>query len=789
MWIWRLRGVTIELPQGRGYEFKENEILSPDGECHAFDHRAQGTVFGSGAGCVALKRLSDAQADGDHIWAVIKGSAINNDGAAKAGYLAPSVDGQAAAIGLALDASGVPADQIELVECHGTGTYLGDPIEVAALSEAYGKQTDKVDYARIGSVKTNIGHLDTAAGVAGLVKASLALHHGAMPPSLGYEAPNPAIGFEGSPFSVNAKLTPWPRRDTPRHAAINALGVGGTNAHAILSEAPVRAASEESDFPFHILCLSGRSKAALDANTTAIAAHLRDTSDELADISYTLKNGRRGFERRRVVVAETNTEASALLEAGDTRRVFTHEVLGADPEVVFMFPGGGAQYPNMARDLYETEPAFAEAMDRGLDHLAPQLDYDIRALWLPDGDPSDAGETLKKPSVQLPLIAIVEYALAQLWISWGVKPAAMVGHSMGENVAACLAGVMSFESLIDLVLLRGRLFDTVPAGGMLSVPLSLDAITPYLSDDLDIASVNGPELTAISGPDAALIELAARLNKDEVESQRIAIDIAAHSRMLEPILDEYRAFLATLDLQAPKMPFMSNRTGQPITAAQATDPDYWVGQLRHTVHFADCIETLSADQPRVYLEVGPGKALSSLAQMCANVKPAQVLASLRHPDQEIADDIYFFGIIGRLWACGVEADWDQIWGMRGATAFCCPPINSSVAPISSRRARKLLPKTSQMWHGWTIWRIGAVSPAGVRNMQMLIPIWMRPCKGLWARLGWFSLTSTVSQHLPLNACARLVRMLAWFRLATALPIAVRGYIHLPLSKAVWAMMR
>ncbi len=656
-------GVTIELPQGRGYVFKENEILSPDGECHAFDHRAQGTVFGSGAGCVALKRLSDAQADGDHIWAVIKGSALNNDGAAKAGYLAPSVDGQAQAIGKALDASGVSADQIELIECHGTGTYLGDPIEVAALSEAYRTQTDKVDYARIGSVKTNIGHLDTAAGVAGFVKASLALHHNEMPPSLGYEAPNPAIGFEGSPFSVNAKLTPWPRRATPRHAAINALGVGGTNAHAILAEAPIRAASEESDFPFHALCISGRSKAALDANTAALAAHLQaHPEQDLADVAHTLKNGRRGFERRRIVVAETHDEAATLLDAGDTRRVFTHEVLGVDPEVVFMFPGGGAQYPEMARDLYETEPAFAEAMDRGLDHLAPQLDYDIRALWLPDGETKAAAETLKKPSVQLPLIAIVEYALAQLWISWGVKPAAMVGHSMGENVAACLAGVMSFENLIDLVLLRGRLFDTVPAGGMLSVPLSLDATRPYLSDDLDVASVNGPELTAISGPDAALKALAERLIADEVESQRIAIDIAAHSRMLEPILAEYRAFLAGLNLRAPTMAFMSNRTGVAITAAQATDPDYWVEQLRNTVHFADCITTLSAEEGRVFLEVGPGKALSSLAQMCPAVKPAQVLSSLRHPEQKIADDMYFMGIIGRLWACGVEADWDQIWG-------------------------------------------------------------------------------------------------------------------------------
>jgi acyl transferase domain-containing protein len=657
-------GVTIELPQGRGYEFKENEILSPDGHCHAFDHRAQGTVFGSGAGAVALRRLSDAIADGDHIWGVIKGSAVNNDGAAKAGYLAPSVDGQTDAIVKALDDAGVAAQSIGMVECHGTGTYLGDPIEVAALTEAYRKTTTDTDFCRIGSVKTNIGHLDTAAGVAGFVKSTLALHHKQMPPSLGYEAPNPAIPFEGSPFSVNDTLRDWPQGIAPRRAAINALGVGGTNAHAIVEEAPARAPSEESDWPFHVLCVSGRSKSALDANTAALAAHMRAHPEQpLADVAFTLKNGRRGFEKRRVVVAETHEEAAALLEGGDTRRVFTHDLLGDAPEVVFMFPGGGAQYPGMARDLYETEPVFADWMDRGLAHLQPQLDYDIRALWLPEADQMDAAaERLKQPSVQLPLIAITEYALAQLWISWGVTPAAMVGHSMGENVAACLAGVMSFENLIDLVLLRGQLFDEVPAGGMISISAPLSAIEPLLGDGLDIASVNAPELIAVSGPQSALDAIQVRLADAGLEYQRIAIDIAAHSRMLEPILDRYRAFLAGLDLQAPQMPFMSNRTGQEITVDEATNPDYWVGQLRNTVNFADCIATLSAPRDRVYLEVGPGKALSALAQMSDGVKPAQAFSTLRHPDQDIADDMYFMSVIGRLWACGVEADWAQIWG-------------------------------------------------------------------------------------------------------------------------------
>ena len=657
-------GVTIELPHGRGYEFKENEILSPDGHCHAFDHRAQGTVFGSGAGAVALRRLSDAIADGDHIWAVIKGSAVNNDGAAKAGYLAPSVDGQTQAIAKALDAAGVAAQSIGMVECHGTGTYLGDPIEVAALTEAYRAETDATDFCRIGSVKTNIGHLDTAAGVAGLAKATLALHNKQIPPSLGYEAPNPAIPFDGSPFRVNDGLTEWTTQETPRRAAVNALGVGGTNAHMILEEAPERAAPEQSDWPFHVLCISGASKAALDANTSALAAHLRSHPEQpLADVAHTLKSGRRAFEKRRIVVAETHEEAANLLEQNDTRRVFSHEALGDSPEVVFMFPGGGAQYAGMARDLYETEPEFAEYMDRGLAHLAPQLDYDIRALWLPEAEKmGEATETLKKPSVQLPLIAIVEYALAKLWMSWGVQPAAMVGHSMGENVAACLAGVMSFENLIDLVLLRGRLFDEVPAGGMLSISAPLSAIEPLLGADLDIASINAPELIAVSGPQAALDAMQARLDGAGLEYQRIAIDIAAHSRMLEPILARYRDFLSKLDLKAPTGQVISNRSGQPLTAEQATSPDYWVGQLRNTVHFADCITTLSTPRKRVYLEVGPGKALSALAQMNAGVAPGQVISTLRHPDHEIADDMYFVSVIGRLWACGVEADWSQIWG-------------------------------------------------------------------------------------------------------------------------------
>jgi acyl transferase domain-containing protein len=654
-------GVTIELPQGRGYVFNEGEILSPDGHCHAFDHRAEGTVFGSGAGCVVLRRAADAIRDGDHIWAIIKGSAINNDGAAKAGYLAPSVDGQARCIAEAQAIAGVSGDEVSYVECHGTGTYLGDPIEVAALTAAFRETGQGVGHCRIGSVKTNIGHLDTAAGVASLIKVALSLHHRQLAPSLGYEAPNPAIDFDTSPFKVNDRLADW-QAPGRRVAGVNSLGVGGTNAHAVLAEAPLRPASEESLFPFQPLVLSAKSKAALDGASARLAAHLRAHPEQpLADVAYTLKEGRRAFEKRRVIVAESHEQAASLLEGADPRRVFNHDHLGEAPEVVFMFPGGGAQYAGMARDLYDTEPEFRDWMDRGLAILQPRLDYDIRALWLPEpGAEEAANQRLKRPSVQLPLIMITEYALAMMYQGWGIAPAALIGHSMGENTAACLAGVMSFEDCIGLVHLRGTLFDTVPAGGMLSVPLDQEALAPWLTGDLDLASVNAPGLCVVSGPDAALDDLAARLAREGVETSRIQIDIAAHSRMLEPILRPFGDYLRSIRLNAPTIPIISNRSGVPLTAAQATDPDYWVAHLRNTVMFRAGMDHLTAEPGRVFMEMGPGRALSSLAQ-ANGVAAGAVIPALRHPEQAMADDAWHLGTIARAWACGVPVDWDQIW--------------------------------------------------------------------------------------------------------------------------------
>ena len=655
-------GVTIELPHGRGYVYKPNEILSPDGHCHAFDHRAEGTVFGSGAAVVLLRRLEDAIRDRDHIWAVIKGTAVNNDGGAKAGYLAPSVGGQADAIAQAHAVAGIGGDGIDYVECHGTGTALGDPIEVAALTDAFARTAEGPAEVRIGSVKTNIGHLDTAAGGASLIKVALALTHGQMPPSLGYEAPNPAIDFDTTPFSVNAALTPFPDRGRPARAGVNSLGVGGTNAHVVVEAAPARDASGESDWPFQLLVLSGRSQAALDANARALAAHLRENPAlPLADVAWTLKEGRRHFDRRRVLVAHDTAEAVALLEGEVPRQVFDHAVVEA-PKVAFLFPGGGAQHAGMARGLYETEPEFRDWMDRGLAILEELTGRDYRGVWLPaPGEEAAAEAALTQPSVQLPLLMIVEYALAKLFISWGVQPEAVGGHSMGENTAACLAGVFEFRDAVRLVLLRGQLFDRVPSGGMLSVSLPAQEALAEAEGALDLAAINGPSLSVLSGPTEALGRVQQSLVARGIDCQRIAIDIAAHSRMLAPILAEFGDFLRSIRLHPPRLPILSNRSGGWLTEQEATDPEYWVAHLRGTVDFAGNMATLREEPGRVVLEVGPGRVMSALAQ--ANNIPAQrVVSALRHRDHEIGDDAWHVTALGRLWALGLPVDWAPLWG-------------------------------------------------------------------------------------------------------------------------------
>ncbi|QDU86071.1 Phthiocerol synthesis polyketide synthase type I PpsE [Planctomycetes bacterium Pla163] len=657
-------GVTIELPHGHGYLYKAGEILSPDGHVHAFDERAQGTVFGSGVGILVLRRLEDALADGDHVYAVIRGSAINNDGSGKAGYLAPSVDGQAAAIAEALAVADVTGDEIDYVECHGTGTAIGDPIEIAALTQAFRETTDATGTCAIGSVKTNIGHLDTAAGVASLIKVAQALENRLMPPSLGYERANASIDFASTPFFVNDRARAWEPGARPRRAGVTSLGVGGTNAHVVLEEAPALAPGTPSARRFQPFLLSAKSAAALDGFGERLADRLAtDAELDLGDVAYTLGVGRRAFDQRRVLVARDAAEASELLRSGDRSRVFTHRCGERPADVCFLFAGGGAQHVEMARGLYETDATFRRHMARGFEWLASR-GVDLCSTLYPaaDADRARLARELERPSLQLPALFLVEYALAQVWLERGVTPSALLGHSMGENTAACVAGVMGFEDALGLVLLRGQLFERVPAGGMLSVAASEASVREVLPTDLDLACVNARDLCVVSGPAAALDAFAATLEERELDFQRIAIDIAAHSRLLEPILAEFGAYLRGIALAPPTIPIVSNVTGRELTDSEATDPEYWVRHLRSTVRFADGVEVLAEREHRVLLEVGPGRVLSSLARAgLSDARHQHAFHSLRHPDEDVDDTAAFETAHARLWATGAIADAAAFW--------------------------------------------------------------------------------------------------------------------------------
>ncbi|MCR9258158.1 MAG: alpha/beta fold hydrolase [Pseudomonadaceae bacterium] len=663
-------GVTIEMPHQIGYTYKEGEVLSPDGHCRAFDHKSKGTVFGSGAGVVALRRLKDALDDGDHVHAVIKASAVNNDGSSKVGYLAPSVEGQASAVAEALALGDIAADTIGYIECHGTGTPVGDPIEIAALTRAFRQSTDKKGYCRVGSVKTNIGHLDTAAGVASLIKATLALENQTIPPSLNFEAPNPEIDFDNSPFKVAAELQPWQDQNHPRRAAVNSLGVGGTNAFVILEEAP---AVENADSSQHdqggaqFLLLSARTKKSLDDYAQKLAQWINEHPDQsLNDVSFTLMNGRERFEYQRVLACESLSEAAELLREGNPRRVFNHTLETTPLSPVFLFPGGGAQYFQMGKDLYNSEAIFREQVDRGLNLLKTRHDIDLDDVFhASDESRNPVTETLDQPSVQLPLTFIVEHALAKLWESYGVVPEAMIGHSMGENTAACIAGVLSFEDTLGLILLRGQLFEQTQAGGVLSVPLPADELRTHLPEGLDLATANSPNLSVASGPSDMLDKLAASLKEIGIESQRVRVNVAAHSKLLDPILPAFRTHLQSLQLNPPQIPIVSNRTGQWLTDAEACDPEYWVAHLRNTVLFSNGVEKLLENQQRICIEVGPGNMLGSFVRQHEGAPVQRVLASMRHPEEQTRDDVYFKSAVGRYIAVGgalsENLDAERLW--------------------------------------------------------------------------------------------------------------------------------
>ena len=656
-------GVSITVPQKTGYKYQEEGILSSDGHCRAFDAKAQGTVFGSGVGIVVLKRLEEAIADGDCIHAVIKGSAINNDGSLKVSYAAPSVDGQAEVIVEALSNAGVEADSVTYIETHGTGTALGDPIEIQALTKAFHTSTQKKRFCAIGSVKTNIGHLDRASGVTSLIKTVLALKHKQIPPSLHFEQPNPEIDFANSPFYVNTTLSEWKTNGIPRRAGVSSFGVGGTNAHVILEEAPAIKPSSSSR-SWQLLLLSAKTNTALETATVNLISHLQQYPDlNLADVAYTLQMGRRAFNHRRMVVCQDIDNAVKSLLSSDPQQVFTQDQKSANRSLVFMFSGQGTQYVNMARELYQTEPTFKEQVDYCSVMLIPHLRLDLRHILYPhESQKQEAVEQLKQTSIAQPALFVIEYALAQLWMAWGVRPEAMIGHSIGEYVAATLAGVFLLEDALTLVAVRGQLMQKLPSGTMLAVPLSEKDIKPMLGEKLSLAASNAESLCVVSGFTKAIDNLQNHLMEKGVNCRRLHTSHAFHSEMMEPIIEPFTAQVKKVNLKAPQIPFVSNVSGALITEASATDPSYWAKHLRQTVRFAEGIAELLQEPKRILLEVGPGRTLSTFARQHVDRSNQQVvLSSLRHPKEQQSDMAFLLDTLGNLWLNGVPVNWSEFY--------------------------------------------------------------------------------------------------------------------------------
>jgi acyl transferase domain-containing protein len=650
-------GATVDVPQGIGYLYREEEVRSPDGHCRSMDAEAGGTVFGSGCGVVVLRRLADALADGDEIRAVIRGSAVNNDGAGKAGYLAPSVDGHAEAVAEAIAVADVPAETIGYVEAHGTATKIGDPIEVLALTQGFA--TNRRQYCALGSVKTNIGHLDTAAGVVGLIKIALAMQHRSLPASLHYRSPNPEIDFPATPFFVNARLGDWPALGAPLRAGISSLGVGGTNAHVVLQEAPARAPGRPAGalaaplmFP-----LSAKTPSALSQAACNIARHLGETEEaELPDVAWTLANGRVPMEHRTVVVGRSIDQVRSRLDA----KFRVVRAAARPPQVVFMFPGQGAQYPGMSRHLYEADAAYRSALDDCFAVFDRLGRGDVRRALFPAEGAADAVAALRSTAITQPALFAVEYALAMSLMSKGVEPVAMIGHSLGEYTAACLAGAFTLDTALRVVCRRGELIASLPGGAMLAVAMPAEAVARHVTGDVSLAAINGPGLTVWSGAFDAIDALFERLDALGAGPRRLEVSHAFHSHTLDPILETFAQEVARMPRAAAlSCKVVSNLSGRWLTDEQLMSRDYWSRHLRETVDFAAGVQQLQALGPVVFLEVGPGAALGAFVK--AGLKEAATLGTLPHPEDRTPSDDFFYTAGGSLWAHGVDIDWSK-WG-------------------------------------------------------------------------------------------------------------------------------
>ncbi len=654
-------GVSIELPHGLGYKYADGEIMSPDGHCRAFDEKAAGTIFGSGAAIVVLRRLADAVRDRDNIYAVIRGSAVNNDGNQKAGYLAPSVDGQARAAVEALAVSGVDAASVDYIEAHGTGTPVGDPIEMAALTQAYpGARAS----CGIGSLKTNIGHLDTAAGVASLIKVSLAMRHSLIPATLNFSQPNSRLEIDKTPFYVMNRAKPWARSSRPRLAGVNSLGVGGTNAHVIVGEAPP-VPVPASTGQLHVLTLSARTPSSLEALKGKWRNFLQQPPSDfsLDDAAFTTQFGRRQFEHRCAVVARDIPTLQAALQVKAVERVATGQATDSVPSIVMMFPGGGAHFSGAGRDML-AHGAFRKAVDDCFALMPPDAPADLRAtMFEPTAGEQKESHALEKPAYAIPGLFVLEYALARLWQSWGINPSAVIGHSAGEYAAACLAGVMSLADALSIVTLRGQLFEKVEQGAMLAVDLPEAELRTQIGDlELDVAAINAPDLCIASGSLDLIAQLERKLADAAVDCRRLRINVAAHSRLLDGVLDAFRQRVMQIRLSAPTIPFISNLTGTWVDAQTLTDPEYWVRHLRQPVRFAEGIGQAFDLPNAVLLEVGPGQSLGGLARQNGGGRKALVLASTTKAKETGGDLAVMMTTAGALWTRGAKPAWHAMSG-------------------------------------------------------------------------------------------------------------------------------
>ncbi|MCC6806943.1 MAG: acyltransferase domain-containing protein [Deltaproteobacteria bacterium] len=627
-----------------------DDALSKDGLCRSFDADASGTRRGDGVAVVVLKRLEDAVADRDPIRAVIRATATNNDGQRKIGFHAPSILGQAEVIESALDLAEVTADEVDYVEAHGTATALGDPIEIAALTRAFSRSSERRQYCAVGSVKSNVGHTDTAAGLVGLIKLILALENEALPPSLHYRRPNPNIDFANSPFFVNDKLRPWPRGQRPRIAGVSSFGIGGTNAHAIVQEAPV-APPAPIVKGLQLLVFSALNRESLAASTATFAEHFdAQPTCDLADVAYTLQVGRRAFPWRQALMADDAKDAASKLRAPGAAPVLASH---RPPEVVFMFPGFVPLSEGWGKALYEGEKVFRDVVDRASDFLRPILDFELRQVFCVEAKDGAPPLTANKPRSFAALMT-AEYALARTWLAWGIKPSAVFGHSMGEYTAACVAGVLSFEDMLTLSTARGKLADQVPPGRMLAVFASSENVEGLLPSGASIAAINARDRCTVAGGAPAVEAAKNALEGRGIECRLLDIPAASHCALVDGILPAYGRTLAGVTLDRPKMRLLSCVTGS--DAADFHLPEYWLQHFRQPVRFSSAVDALEGPESLVVMEVGPGHSLS---RIITRHWPQDSRRRVALPIEE-ASPAGMRKVLGDAWLLGVEPDWPAV---------------------------------------------------------------------------------------------------------------------------------